>query len=164
MDARLLVTLTGLGLLGFLFYPRADPPPTPGAAEYVTTAREAEGEPVRLAGVQRPNPPVHTYDLGFVYRVDRMELLFANASENGPKLYEVLASAEREGPYRRIFTFHGSSRAYPYTVAIPRQPRGAVGATGCRRLVQRETWRRIAPSRPRVPTRLEPRPVRVDIP
>ncbi len=116
MDARLLVTLTGLGLLGFLFYPRADPPPTPGAAEYVTTAREAEGEPVRLAGVQRPNPPVHTYDLGFVYRVDRMELLFANASENGPKLYEVLASAEREGPYRRIFTFHGSSRAYPYTV------------------------------------------------
>jgi hypothetical protein len=116
MDARLLVTLMGLGLVGFLFYPRADPPPTPGVTEYVTTSRAVEGESVRLAGVQRPDPPVHTYDLGFVYRVDRMELLFANASENGPKLYELLASQERAGTYRRIFTFHGSSRAYPYTV------------------------------------------------
>ena len=116
MDARLLVTLAGLGLLGFLFYPRPDAPPPPGSVAWVTTARRMQGEPLRLAGPQRPDPPVETVDLGFVYRVARMELLFANATESGPKLYEALASPSREGPYRRMFTFHGSSRAYPYTV------------------------------------------------
>lgn len=116
MDARILVMLTGLGLLGFLLYPRPDTPAPPGAVEWVTTARRVEGEPLRLAGVQRPDPPVETHDLGFVYRVDRMELLFRNANESGPRLYEILASPSREGSYQRIFTFHGSSRAYPYTV------------------------------------------------
>lgn len=116
MDARILVMLTGLGLLGFLLYPRPEAPAAPGSVEWVTTARRVEGEPLRLAGVQRPEPPVETYDLGFVYRVNRMELLFGNANENGPKLYEVLAGTSRGGSYRRIFTFHGSSRAYPYTV------------------------------------------------
>lgn len=116
MDSRLFVLIASLGLLGFLFYPRPELSGAPSPGVWVTTVRNVEKEPPRFPLVQRREPVLATYDLGFIYRLDRFDLTFEKPSENGPKLYEVLVSPTREGPYKRVFTFRSASRFYPYTI------------------------------------------------
>lgn len=116
MDSRLLVLIASLGLVGFLFYPRPEFSTAPSPGAWVTTTRHVEGEPPHFPVVQRREPILATYDLGFIYRIDRFDLSFEKPSENGPKLYEVIVSPTREGPYKRVFTFRSASRFYPYTI------------------------------------------------
>jgi hypothetical protein len=116
MDARLLVLLGSLGLLGFLFYPRPQLPPQQEAGVWVATMAQVPGERGHFPTTARTDPVVATYDLGFIYRADRVEVTFDNPAENGPKVFEVLVSPARDGPYRRAFTYRAASRFYPYTV------------------------------------------------
>ncbi|MDE0021194.1 MAG: hypothetical protein OXT69_07410 [Candidatus Poribacteria bacterium] len=114
MDAKALVAAAGIGLLAFLFYPRSDAPKTPGSGEWVETAKQIEGEPLKLASWSRADPPTATLDLGFVYLLDRAQIEFENAAEDGPRVYEIVVSKERNAAYQRVFTFRSSSRNYPY--------------------------------------------------
>lgn len=116
MDARLAVLVAGIGLLGFLFYPRPELPASEPEGVWVTTARKIDGEPPRFPVVQRADPVVATVDLGFVYEIDRVDITFDNATDNGPKYYEVLVSPTRAGTYRRAFAWRSASRFYPYTI------------------------------------------------
>lgn len=114
MDARTLVAAAGIGLLAFLLYPRSDAPKTPGSGEWVDTAKQIDGEPLKLASSHRSDPPSITLDLGFVYLLDKAQIEFENAAEDGPRVYEIVVSKERDAGYQRVFTFRSSSRNYPY--------------------------------------------------
>ncbi len=114
MDAKTLVAAAGIGLLAFLFYPRTDETTTTGTAEWVETAKQIDGEPIKLASWGRDDPPSATLDLRFIYRLDRAQIEFENAAEDGPRAYEIVVSKERSEGFQRVFTFKSSSRNYPY--------------------------------------------------
>lgn len=114
MDAKTLVAAAGIGLLAFLFYPRTDETTTPGSGEWVETAQQMDGEPLKLVSWGRDDPPSATLDLGFIYLLDKAQIEFENAAEDGPRAYEIVVSKERDEGYQRVFTFKSSSRNYPY--------------------------------------------------
>ncbi|GIX06480.1 MAG: hypothetical protein KatS3mg115_0883 [Candidatus Poribacteria bacterium] len=116
MNSRLLILLAGFGLIGFLLFPRPEPVPGPRLVEWVPTARKVEGEPLHFPQVFRTEPIYETYDLGFLYRIDRVQVSFEQPDERGPKQFEVLVSPTREGEYQRALTFRSASRSYPWSV------------------------------------------------
>ena len=104
-------------LLGFLFFPR-------GAVvsvddqDFIAPVRIIDNEPLHYTGILRTDPIVTTYDLGFVYRIDKAEIRFENPDESGPRQYDLLVHTDRAGQrFERAFSYSGSSREYTY----PRQ-------------------------------------------
>ena len=104
-------------LLGFLFFPRGEVAVIDDQG-FIAPVRTIENEPLHYTGILRTDPIITTYDLGYVYRIDRAEIRFENSDESGPKQYDILVHTERTGQrFERAFSYTGSSREYTY----PRQ-------------------------------------------
>ena len=104
-------------LLGFLFFPRGEVLPIDDQ-DVIAPVRTLDNEPLHYTGILRTDPIVTTYDLGFVYRIDKAEIRFENPDESGPRQYDVLVHTDRAGQrFERAFSYTGSSREYTY----PRQ-------------------------------------------
>ena len=101
-------------LLGFLFFPRGEILPVDDQ-HFVAPVRTLDNEPLHYTGILRTDPIVTTYDLGFVYRIDKAEIRFENADESGPRQYDLLVHTDRTGQrFERAFSYTGSSREYTY--------------------------------------------------
>ena len=101
-------------LLGFLFFPRGGVVPVDDQ-DFITPVRTLDNEPLHYTGILRTDPIVTTYDLGFVYRIDKAEIRFDNPDESGPGQYDILVHTERSGQrFERVFSYTGSSREYTY--------------------------------------------------
>ena len=104
-------------LLGFLFFPRGEIVPV-DHPDFIAPVRTLDSEPLHYTGILRTNPIVTTYDLGYVYRIDKAEIRFENPDEAGPRQYDILVHTDRVGQrFERAFSYTGSSREYTY----PRQ-------------------------------------------
>ena len=104
-------------LLGFLFFPRGGVVSVDDQ-DFIAPVRTLDNEPLHYTGILRTDPIVTTYDLGFVYRIDKAEIRFENPDESGPGQYDILVHTERTGQrFERAFSYTGSSREYTY----PRQ-------------------------------------------
>ena len=105
-------------LLGFLFFPRGEIFSVDDQ-DFIAPVRTLDNEPLHYTGILRTDPIVTTYDLGFVYRIDKAEIRFENPDESGPGQYDILVHTNRVGQrFERAFSFTGSSREYTY----PLQP------------------------------------------
>ena len=115
MDLRTIIALGLLGILGFLFYPHGTGQFSPANdVEWVPIKAVLDKEPIREAKLKRDNPVVKTFDLGFIYRIDRAEIAF-----NGmPKDYDILTSKIRSAKeYERAISASATSREYIYPIA-----------------------------------------------
>ncbi len=113
MNVRTVILVGALGLLGFLFYPRdAAHVPIHQDTEWIETISHVPGEPLRSPPMYRTDPVVETYDLGFIYQVDRARVVFKNPATKGPRRYSIFGSTQRSGTYRPIFSYHGYSSTY----------------------------------------------------
>ena len=101
-------------LLGFLFFPRGEVVPVDDQG-FIAPVRTLDNEPLHYTGILRTDPIVTTYDLGFVYRIDKAEIRFENPDESGPRQYDILVHTNRAGQrFERAFSYTGSSREYTY--------------------------------------------------
>ena len=101
-------------LLGFLFFPRGEVVSV-GDHGFIAPVRPLDSEPLHYTGILRTDPIVTTYDLGFVYRIDKAEIRFENADESGPRQFDLLVHTDRTGQrFERAFSYTGSSREYTY--------------------------------------------------
>ena len=92
MDLRAIIAIGLLGILGFLFYPHGGGQFSPTAdIEWVPIKSVLDKEPIHEAKLKKDNPVVKTFDLGFIYRVDRAEIAFSGM----PKDYDILTSKIR---------------------------------------------------------------------
>ena len=105
-------------MLGFLLYPRGEEPIN---QEYVKPLRQLDNEPLHYTDILRTTPIYTTFDLGYVYKIDKVELQFHNPNESGPKQFDLLVQTDRlKTPFPRAYSFVGSSREYKYsTHALP---------------------------------------------
>ena len=103
-------------LVGFLFYPRGDETLVVDR-QFAEPVRVLDNEPLHYTDILRTDPIVTTYDLGFVYRIDKAEVLFEDADESGPRQYDILVHTDlTRQQFVRAFSYSGSSREYTYTV------------------------------------------------
>ena len=101
-------------LLGFLFFPRGEVVSVDDQ-DFIAPVRTLDNEPLHYTGILRTDPIVTTYDLGFVYRIDKAEIRFENPDESGPGQYDILVHTDRTGQrFERAFSYTGSSREYTY--------------------------------------------------
>ena len=101
-------------LLGFLFFPRGEVVSVDDR-DFIAPVRTLDNEPLHYTGILRTDPIVTTYDLGFVYRIDKAEIRFENPDESGPGQYDILVHTKRAGQrFERAFSYTGSSREYTY--------------------------------------------------
>ena len=111
-------------LLGFLLYPRGEEPIN---QEYVKPVRQLDNEPLHYTDILRTTPIYTTFDLGYVYKIDKVEIQFDNPNESGPKQFDVLVQTDRlKTPFPRAYSFIGSSREYKYpthSLSIPAEAR-----------------------------------------
>ena len=111
-------------LLGFLLYPRGEEPIN---QEYVKPVRQLDNEPLHYTDILRTTPIYTTYDLGYVYKIDKVEVQFDNPNESGPKQFDLLVQTDRlKTPFPRAFSYVGSSREYKYSthsLPIPAEAR-----------------------------------------
>ncbi|MGB9595102.1 MAG: sugar-binding protein [Candidatus Poribacteria bacterium] len=114
MDLRAIIALGLLGILGFLFYPHTTGQFSPANnVEWVPIKAALDKEPIREAKLKRDNPVVKTFDLGFIYRIDRTELPFSGT----PKDYDILTSKVRSvKEYERAISASATSREYIYPI------------------------------------------------
>ena len=102
-------------LVGFLFYPRGKDTSSTDSM-FVKPVRILNNEPLHYTDILRTNPLFTTYDLGYVYKVDRADIRFEDSNESGPKQYELLVHTDRaKHPFTRAFSYTSPSREYTYT-------------------------------------------------
>ena len=113
-------------LLGFLFYPREDTSPDSGQ-QFVQPMRRLDNEPLHYTEILRSDPIVETFDLGFVYKIDRVNVPFEDPDESGPKRFDLLVDTDRtKKRFERAFSYIGSSREYTnplHSLSIPAEAR-----------------------------------------
>ena len=109
------VLLGGIAiLLGFLFYPRSPANYTLGQS-LIPPVRILDNEPLRLTDLIRSNPPYATFDLGYVYKIDKAQVAFENPEESGPRQFDLLVkTAPGKQGYHRVYSYIGNSREYGY--------------------------------------------------
>ena len=109
------VLLGGIAiLLGFLFYPRSPTNYTLGQS-LIPPVRILDNEPLRLTDLIRSNPPYATFDLGYVYKIDKAQVAFENPDESGPRQFDLLVkTAPGKRSYHRVYSYIGNSREYGY--------------------------------------------------
>ena len=114
MDLRIIISLGLLGILGFLFYPHdVDKFSLVNDVEWVAIKDTLDNEPIHEAKLKKDNPVVKTYDLGYIYRIDRAEIQF----DGMPKNYDILTSKVRANQdYERAISTSTTSRDYFYPV------------------------------------------------
>ena len=100
-------------LLGFLFYPRGEDAVN---QQFVKPLRQLDNEPLHYTDILRTTPIYTTFDLGYVYKIDKVDMPFDNPNESGPKQFDLLVQTDRlKTPFPRAFSFIGSSREYKYS-------------------------------------------------
>ena len=113
-------------LLGFLFYPRGEVT-SGGNQRFIQPVRHLENEPLHYTDILRADPIVETFDLGFVYKIDRVDVPFEDADESGPKRFDLLVDTDRTTQrFERAFSYIGSSRGYTnplHSLPIPAEAR-----------------------------------------
>ncbi|MDE0186471.1 MAG: discoidin domain-containing protein [Candidatus Poribacteria bacterium] len=113
-------------LLGFLFYPREDAASDKNQ-RFIEPVRRLENEPLHYTDILRADPIVETFDLGFVYKIDRANIPFEDADESGPKRFDLLVDTVRtKERFERAFSYIGSSREYTsplHSLSIPAEAR-----------------------------------------
>ena len=118
-------------LLGFLFYPREDTASDSGQ-RFVQPIRRLDNEPLHYTEILRSDPIVETFDLGFVYKIDGVNVPFEDPDESGPKRFDLLVDTDRTKKRfeRALFIHREFSRIYEPAAFSLYSCRGAVGA-GC---------------------------------
>jgi hypothetical protein len=115
MDLKVIISLGLLAVLGFLFYPRGGSQITPMVdydSEWISIESNLKDEPLRGAKLRKDNPVVETYDLGYIYKIDKADISF----DGSPKSYDILTSVIRNEPkYDRLISALPASREYYYT-------------------------------------------------
>lgn len=112
MDLKVIVSLGLIAVLGFLIYPRDESQKASiEDYEWITLTNPLDNEPLHGTKLRKDNPVVKTYDLGYIYRIDRAEVLF----DGSPKDYDLLISSDGD-EYRRAVSASLSSREYYYSV------------------------------------------------
>ncbi|HGJ64709.1 TPA: hypothetical protein ENS27_04885, partial [bacterium] len=81
--------------------------------QWVDIKQTLNNEPIRIAKLKKDNPVVRTYDLGYIYRIDRAEILFSGM----PKDYDILTSKIRNvREYERAISTSSVSREHFYPI------------------------------------------------
>ena len=75
-------------LLGFLFYPRHDVNLSQ-SQYFIKPIRKMDSSPLQSTDLIRSDPPFATYDLGYVYLVDKAKVQFEDPNESGPKQFDI---------------------------------------------------------------------------
>ena len=113
-------------LLGFLFYPREETA-SDRDQRFIQPVRRLDNEPLHYTDILRADPIVETFDLGFVYKIDRVDVPFEEADESGPKRFDLLVDTDRtKERFERAFSYIGSSREYTnplHSLSIPAEAR-----------------------------------------
>ncbi|MCZ6681163.1 MAG: discoidin domain-containing protein [Candidatus Poribacteria bacterium] len=116
MTLRYLILGGSALLVGFLFFPRGEVVSVVNQ-ELIKPVRTLDNEPLHYTDILRTDPIFITYDLGFVYKIHKAEILFEDADESGPRQYDILVHTDRiRQQFTRAFSFSGSSREYTYTL------------------------------------------------
>ena len=116
-------------LLGFLLYPRGE---EAVKQEFVKPQRQLDNEPLHYTDILRTTPIYATYDLGYVYKIDKIVAPFDNPNESGPKQFDLLVqnrSAENPLP-SRLFLRWQFPRVQVSNAFSPHPGRSALD-TGC---------------------------------
>ncbi len=124
MDVKVIISLGLAALLGFLFFPRSlDQTIINAGKEWVPIKDTITTDPLRGATLRRDNPVVKTYDLGFIYKIDRVEATFSGL----PKNYDILTSKIRNASqYERPISTSSTLRGeytYPVVSFPPKEAR-----------------------------------------
>jgi hypothetical protein len=114
-DVRLIILIGGAVLLGFLLYPRGEEPGAPEEFNWITTFRELKDEELHYPKAYK-SQILRSFDLGFVYRIDKLLLELESPETRGPKQFDLLGSIRREGQYDRIYTYKSNSPEFPFGV------------------------------------------------
>lgn len=115
LDIRLIVLIGGAVLLGFLLFPRGEEPGAPEEYNWIATYHELKGEELHYPKAYK-SQILRSFDLGFVYRVDKLLLELDSPETNGPKQFDLIGSLRREGQYDRIYTYKSNSPEFPFGV------------------------------------------------
>jgi hypothetical protein len=116
MNLRIIVLIGSLGLLGFLFYPRSEKVQIIAEQDWIQNIKKIDNEPLHYPITKKSNPRVSTYDLHFIYKVDKADLTFENPSEQGPRQYDILVSTQLDKQFNRAFSYTANSIEYTYSV------------------------------------------------
>jgi len=114
-DIRLIVLIGGAVLLGFLLFPRGEEPGAPEEYNWITTFHELKDEELHYPKAYK-SQILRSFDLGFVYKVDKLLLELESPETNGPKQFDLIGSIRREGQYDRIYTYKSNSPEFPFGV------------------------------------------------
>ncbi len=124
MDIKTVISLGLAALLSFLFFPRSvDQIIIDAERVWVPIKYTITTDTLRGARLRRDNPVVNTYDLGFIYKIDRVEATFSGL----PKDYDILTSKVRnasqyERPISTSSTLRGE-HTYPIITFPPKEAR-----------------------------------------
>jgi len=117
MNLRLLILIGVSGLLTFLLYPRSEQAKIIVEQNWIQNAKKVDNEPLHYSVIRKDaKPVVNTYDVGYIYKVDKALLEFEAPVEKGPKQYDIFTSIHRAKQYTRVFSYTANSREYTYTV------------------------------------------------
>ena len=76
-----------------------------------------EDTPLQSIELVRSAPPFATYDLGYVYLVDKTEVRFEDPNESGPKQFDIWVKKDRsKSRFTRAFSYVGNSREYSFAL------------------------------------------------
>ncbi|HIE29691.1 TPA: hypothetical protein EYP66_20675 [Candidatus Poribacteria bacterium] len=116
MNLRIIILIGSLGLLGFLFYPRSEKAQIIAEQNWIQNIEKIDNEPLHYPITGKSNPKVSTYDLHFIYNLDKVDLTFENPSEQGPRQYDILVSTRLDKRFNRAFSYTANSIEYTYSV------------------------------------------------
>lgn len=83
--------------------------PATAGGEWIQIKKNLDKEPLHGAKLRKGNPAIKTYDLGYIYNINRAELVFSGK----PKDYGILASTNPP-KYDRVVSALPTSREYYY--------------------------------------------------
>ena len=103
-------------LLGFLFYPRHDVNLSQ-SQYFIKPIRKMDSSPLQSTDLIRSDPPFATYDLGYVYLVDKAKVQFEDPNESGPKQFDIWVGKDSsQSRFTRVFSYVGNSREYNFAL------------------------------------------------
>jgi len=116
MKFKYLIIAAGLGIIGFLFYPRSEDSEYIFNSQFIKPVKIVDEETPYYTGIHRSNPIVKTFDLGYVYKFNQAIVPFENPIENGPKRYDIIVSHSLKEGYIRADEFAAKSSEYVYPI------------------------------------------------
>lgn len=76
-----------------------------------------DSSPLQSTDLIRSDPPFATYDLGYVYLVDKAKVQFEDPNESGPKQFDIWVGKDSsQSRFTRVFSYVGNSREYNFAL------------------------------------------------